>query len=103
MNAIDVLGRLQNLLNFVMPVLISIAVVWFIWGVIQYTISDDEEKKKKARGNIISGLIGLFVILSFWGIVYLIINTLGVGPDRLDTTKIPCVPVRLPNGTYTGC
>ncbi len=91
-DGIFVLGKIQDLLNFIMPVLIAIAVVWFIWGVIQYTISDDDEKKKKARGNIISGLIGLFVILAFWSLVSLIGNTLGLEPIRLKSKYIPCVP-----------
>lgn len=91
-DAFFVLARIQQLLNVIMPVLIAIAVIWFIWGVIQYVISGDEEKKKKARGHIIQGLIGLFIILSFWGIVGLINNTLSVGPTSLNPNDIPCVP-----------
>lgn len=91
-NAFYVLERLQQILDRVMPVLIGIAVIWFIWGVISYVISGDEEKKKDARGHIIQGLIGLFIILSFWGIVGLINNTFGVGPTQLRARDIPCVP-----------
>lgn len=94
MNAITVIQRAQNLLNFVMPLLVAIAVVWFVWGVIQYTMSSEEDKKKAARGKIINGLIGLFIILAFWGIVYLIVGTFGVGPDDLRVQDIPCIPVK---------
>lgn len=91
-NAFFVLGRIQQVLNTVMPVLIAIAVVWFMWGVISYVISGDEEKKKSARGHIIQGLIGLFIILAFWGIVALIMNTLGITPAKLLPNQLPCVP-----------
>ncbi len=91
-NAFTILGVVQSILNVVIPILITLAVVYFIWGVIQYTISSDEEAKKNARGKIIAGLIGLFVILAFWGIVGVISRTIGVGNDRLPSGALPCVP-----------
>ena len=82
----------SKILGVVIPVLVSLAVVYFIWGVIQYLLMGNEEKKKKAKEAIISGLIGLFVIVSFWGIVKVITNTTNVGPERLNERAIPCVP-----------
>ena len=67
-----ILGVIGTLLGYIIPILITLAVVYFIWGVIQYTMAGDEEKKKKARGMIIQGLIGLFVIVAFWGILSLV-------------------------------
>ncbi len=92
-DAQDIIIRLGTLLNNIIPVLITLAVVYFIWGVIQYTISTDEEAKKGARGKIIQGLIGLFLIIAFWGIVNLVQNTFGVGATKLDVNDIPCIPV----------
>lgn len=91
-NAFGIITILNTLLSWVIPVLITLAVVYFIWGVIQYTLSSDEEAKKKARSKIIQGLIGLFVIVAFWGIIALITNTFGVGPEQLDPNAIPCIP-----------
>lgn len=90
-DARSIILQIQTLLNYIIPVLITLAVVYFIWGVIQYTVSSDEEAKKGARGKIIQGLIGLFVIIAFWGIVNLITNTFGVGATRLDPSQIPCI------------
>lgn len=90
-DATSVILTIQRLLNYIIPVLITIAVVYFIWGVIQYTVSTDEEAKKGARSKIINGLIGLFVIIAFWGIVNLITNTFGVGATKLNPTQIPCI------------
>lgn len=91
-DAFSILLVINNLLNWIIPILITLAVVYFIWGVIQYTVSSDEEAKKNARGKIIQGLIGLFVIVAFWGIIALITNTFGVGPQQIDPNAIPCVP-----------
>lgn len=79
------------LTKYIIPLLITLAVVYFIWGVIQYTVSQDEEAKKGARGKIINGLIGLFVIIAFWGIIFLVTNTFGVGSAQLNSNDIPCI------------
>jgi Na+-driven multidrug efflux pump len=91
-DAFSILTKLNQILATAIPILITLAVVYFIYGVIQYTISSDEEAKKGARMKIIQGLIGLFVIIAFWGIVRLITNTFGVGPEQLNETIIPCIP-----------
>ena len=91
-NAFSILGNIARLLGYAIPVLITLAVVYFIWGVIQFTLSSDEEAKKNARSKIINGLIGLFVIVAFWGILSLITNTFGVGPEQLRQEDIPCIP-----------
>jgi hypothetical protein len=87
-----VLGTISSLLAFIIPILITLAVVYFIWGVINYLIGDNEEKKKKAKGVIFSGLVGLFVIISFWGIIRVFSDTFNVGPEQLNEDAIPCIP-----------
>lgn len=74
-----ILQKLVGFLNYIVPALITIAVVYFIWGVISFMTSSDEEAKKMGRTKIINGLIGLFVIVSFWGIIAVVKNTFGVG------------------------
>jgi len=91
-DAFSLLNTLSSFLAKAIPVLITVAVIYFIWSVIQYTLTSDEESKKKAKGGIIQGLIGLFVILSFWGIIQVVENTLQVGPQPLNSHSLPCVP-----------
>jgi uncharacterized membrane protein len=91
-DAFSIITVINKILATLIPVFITFAVAWFIWGVISYTITADEEKKKKARAAIIQGLVGLFVIVAFWGIIRLITNTFGVGPEQLNSTSIPCIP-----------
>ena len=87
--AFSIIATINQLLSWIIPVLITLAVVYFIWGVIQYTVSTDEEAKKGARSKIIQGLIGLFVIVAFWGIINLITRTFDVGSEI--TPPLPCV------------
>ena len=91
-NAFSILTTINQILNTIIPILITLAVVYFIWGVISYITTSDEEARKKARAKIINGLIGLFVIVAFWGIIRLITNTFGVGPEQINSSVIPCIP-----------
>jgi hypothetical protein len=91
-DAFYILTQIGKILGYIIPILITLAVIYFIWGVIQYTLATDEEAKKGARGKIIQGLIGLFIIVAFWGILSLVSNTFGVGPEQLKEESIPCIP-----------
>ncbi len=87
-----VLTIVAGILNTLIPILITLGVIYLIWGVITYITAKEEEKKKEARSVMISGAIGLFFILAIWGIIGLISSTLGVGVGgTLQTTQIPGV------------
>lgn len=85
-----VICRIGNILNTIIPILVVLGVVYFIWGVITYVISDDEEAKKKGRDRMIYGIIGLVVIVAMWGLVGIVTKTFGL--QSYSTPPIPCVP-----------
>jgi len=91
-DAFSILGTIATFLSYVTPVLVTIAVIFFIWTVIKYTMTKDEAQKKKAKDNIVPALIGLFIMVAFWGILTVVSNTFGIGPEQLDERDIPCVP-----------
>jgi hypothetical protein len=84
------LCKIGDLLNLVVPILILLGVVYFVWGVITYVISDDEEAKKKGRDRMIFGIIGLVVIVGLWGLVHLVTNSFGL--SNSSTITYPTVP-----------
>lgn len=67
--------QLQQILTSIEPVLVSLGVVYFVWGVVRYVIADGEEAKKKGRDMMIYGIIGLAVIISLWGLVNILKET----------------------------
>jgi len=87
-----ILAQLQSILSVAVPILITVMVVIFIWTVIQYTMTGDETKKKDAKKGIIRSLIGIFVIISFWGIIRLVNNSVGLD-TKGDESVIPYVPL----------
>jgi hypothetical protein len=71
----NILCKIGDILNAIIPILVVLGVLYFIWGVITYMIGSDEEAKKAGRDRIIFGIIGLAVIVAMWGLVNILINT----------------------------
>jgi hypothetical protein len=83
------LDSVGNILDFLtclivkslVPLLFALATVGFIWGVIQMVINpEDSEKRKQGKQYMIWGIIGIFVMLSIFGLVQIISNTFGISP-----------------------
>ncbi|OGI92188.1 hypothetical protein A2933_01300 [Candidatus Nomurabacteria bacterium RIFCSPLOWO2_01_FULL_46_18] len=85
-----ILCKVGDILNLIVPILIALAVVIFIWGVITYVVGGDEEAKKKGRQRMIWGIIGIAVIVALWGLVRVLTNTFGVG--NIENINFPTTP-----------
>ena len=77
--------QVQQILNSIVPVLVALGVVYFVWGVVQYVIADGEEAKKTGKNRMIYGLIGFAVIIGMWGFVNIIVSTFGLGGAKAPT------------------
>jgi hypothetical protein len=85
----------QGILNSIVPVLIALGVVYFVWGVVQYVIADGEEAKTKGKDRMIYGLIGFAIIVSLWGLVNILVSTFHLN------NAVPTVT--LSTGTGSSC
>ena len=84
------LCKISEILNAIIPVLIALGVVYFVWGVISYVISSDEEAKTKGRDKMIYGIIGLAIIVAVWGLVAILKNTLRLSnQQRIEFPTVP--------------
>ena len=87
-----VLITIQGLLNKVVPILITLAIIYFIWGLAMFIKdSDNEEKRKEGQQKMLWGIIAFFVIFSMWGLVNLIGATFGITPGA-GAVPIPQFP-----------
>ena len=60
----------------IVALLFAVAVIAFVYGVLQIVLKgDDEEARKQGKSSILYGSIGMFIMVSAWGIIYLISNT----------------------------
>jgi len=83
-------NQITTILNNLVILLITLAVVWFIWNVVRYTMSDDEEKKSAAKSQMIWGIIAIAVIVSIWGLVGLLQGWFGVSGN--GAAQVPNLP-----------
>lgn len=91
-NVNDVVSKATNIGNTFITVLISLAVVWIIFNVVRYLIlgADSEDARAKAKDSILYGVIGLVVILSIWGLVAIVRNSL-VTNNNVPVNQFPKV------------
>jgi hypothetical protein len=79
MTFVDIVNKLVALGNRIVITLISIAFIVLVIGFIKYLSNQDNSKDKAAlRHILISGVGGMFVIVSLWGLVNLIGGIFGI-------------------------
>ena len=88
-NATSLFTNIKSILNAVIPIIIALAVVYILWGIVQAYIKGDEESRKAGHLKILYGIIGLFIMLSIWGLVNILVNTAGL--SNTVPTTIPSV------------
>ncbi len=88
-NLTQLISFAGDILNRVIPVLIAFALVVFFWGLIQYI-----RTHKGGKDIMIAGLVGLFIMVSVWGIIRLAQNTLFGGASATTPVGVPQVPQR---------
>lgn len=93
-NASSILTTISGILNFIIPMLITFAIITFIYGVINYVIAKDDAAKEKGRNTMIYSIIGLFAIVAVWGLVQVLVNTF-LGGNTGNFQGVDCIP-----GTY---
>ncbi|MFA5095102.1 MAG: pilin [Candidatus Paceibacterota bacterium] len=86
----SIICKIGNILDTIIPVLVVLGVVYFVWGVVTYVISSDEEAKKTGRMRMIYGIIGLVVIVAMWGLVGIVTRTFDLTGSA--NVSIPTVP-----------
>lgn len=76
------LSWLQSLMAMVVPILIGLAVIVFLFGVLRFIFSaSDPEKRKEGRSYMIWAIIGIVVMVSVWGLVIFVQNSFGLGSN----------------------
>ena len=88
---LTILVKTKQLLDVTIPIVITLALIYFVYGVAKYMTAKDEEQQQEARNVMIYGTIGLFFIVSVWGIVLLLQQFTGVQPVQTPPT-IPKIP-----------
>ncbi len=88
--------EVNRVINYIVPFLVGLAVLVVIYGVFSFiSNAADEEARASAKQFIIWGIIGIFIMLSVWGLVTILENTFafqknsaGIQTPTIDSTLV---------------
>lgn len=75
-----IITRLSTyIFNPLIALMFALATVYFIYGVFGYMRgAESDEERAKGADHILWGAVGMFVMVSAYGLIWLIINTFGI-------------------------
>jgi hypothetical protein len=82
---LNTLALVSTFLNSLVYLFITVAIVVFFWGLIQYLLSGGEDKAK-GLNIMLMGVVTIFVMVSIWGLIRLLQSTFRV------TSTEPVIP-----------
>jgi hypothetical protein len=91
-NLNDIIRFIKSILNVALPLIIAVAVVWFVWNMFKIFLAGDEEAKASAKTNAIYGIVGIFLMISVWGLVNILYNTFGLDRTNRGATVTEQLP-----------
>lgn len=77
----DVAERVVSYLNIAVYLIMALAFLYFVWNVFHYFFVADANKVEAGK-YVMHSIIGFAVILTFWGLVQLLINTAGLNNSQ---------------------
>ena len=95
-NINDVSDRFTSILNTATVLIVSIAIVWIIINVVRFFVAaSDSEKPHAGMMQVIWGIVGVFIIISIWGLVSILKNSFGTNntaSQGINNVEVQSVP-----------
>ncbi len=91
----EFLGTVKDWLDMLVPMLITLGIIAFFWGLAMYLFKEGEDKGK-GLNIMMMGILAVFVMASLGGLVKMLQDTTDTGGS--NTLKGPCV-----GGVGSGC
>ncbi|MDE2021586.1 MAG: hypothetical protein KGI71_01525 [Patescibacteria group bacterium] len=75
-------GVIGLLNTIVVPIIFALAFLVFIWGVLNHFFlhGGEDGSREEGRQFILWGVLGMVVLFSVWGIINMLLSTLGIAP-----------------------
>jgi hypothetical protein len=83
------LTTLKSLVGTALPLVVGLALLAFFWGVAQFIWGGDD-KRAEGKQHMIWGIVGLFVMVSVWGLVGFLGSIVGVNTTG-GSANVPTV------------
>lgn len=67
----------NNIVYPIIGLMFGVATLYFVYGILQIVLhGDDQAARDTGKSTMIYGTIGMFIMVSAWGIIYLVSNTI---------------------------
>ena len=82
------IGRVDTLIiNPLIGLLFALAVVYFLYGVLEFILNqENEEKKTSGKSHMLWGIVGITIMLGVWTILNIVLSTLGVTDIKINSS-----------------
>lgn len=79
-------GILNFINDFLIPFIIAVGFLVFVWGMFQYFIAGgaNDDSKEKGKSLMIWATVGFVLIIVFWGIINLLTQSTGLDGQLLE-------------------
>jgi uncharacterized membrane protein YidH (DUF202 family) len=76
----------NTIINPLILLLFALAVVYFLYGILEFLMNQENEEKKTAgKSHMLWGIIGIVIMLGVWSILGMILSTFnisGINPQQ---------------------
>ncbi|MDB4984396.1 MAG: hypothetical protein JWM20_575 [Patescibacteria group bacterium] len=86
--------QFKGLLSALFPIAIAIGVLAFFYELIMFIVHKSDDKAEKFKKGILMSLLALFLMFTFFGLLNVIANTLGLSGavgQGVQSNQIPAV------------
>ena len=91
---LDSINVVNRILSAVVPLLITVALIVFIWGLIKYLMKIGKGEEQQAGIQLMLwGVVAIFVMSSVWGLVALLQNTFSVQRNEAIVPRAPDISI----------
>lgn len=88
------IGKVDTLIiNPLILFLFALAIVYFLYGVLEFIMNqENEEKKTSGKSHMIWGIIGITIMLGVWTILGIVLNTLNINYIHPQSGTVDTLP-----------
>lgn len=73
------------IINPLIYFLFALAVIYFLYGLVKYLLSpDNEELRTSSKSHMLWGIFGMFIMVAVFGIMNLLLTTIGVDKNQIN-------------------
>ena len=77
------------IINPLILLLFALALVYFLWGVLEFMVNqDNEEKRTTGKKHMVWGIVGLTIMVGVFAIMSLILRTFNISGAHLKTGEV---------------